>query len=369
MNLKKKVCIFTSVHSWNDVRIYHKQAMSLSAFYDVELHAVADFNYKDVKGIKIYGLPRYSERGRRPLLWWLLLKRAIKSHADVYHFHDPELIPVGLLIKLLTRKPVIYDVHEDYPAAILSKEWIPAYMRGFIAWVFSIFEKGAALILDRIVAATPDIGRKFPLKKTVLLRNLPIISLIDGIEDAAVYKQKPAVIYAGGLMRIRGIKEIIEAMDILNGKVELWLFGEWDDEEYRQKCMSLNGWKYVKYFGFKPVQDVYRYMKHADIGLSVLYPVPNYLNSLPVKAFEYMACGLPMLMSDFNYWKEVFGKCAIFVNPYDPLTIADGIQYLLSDTNMSRQLGLNGRELVSSEYSWEAESNKLFEMYRQITEP
>jgi glycosyltransferase involved in cell wall biosynthesis len=107
-------------------------------------------------------------------------------------------------------------------------------------------------------------------------------------------------------------------------------------------------------------------MKSADIGLSILHPIKNYVTCLSTKAYEYMFCGIAMVLSDFPLWKEIFNQCALFVNPYDPRDIADKIKYLLDNPEAARRLGAKGRELVTTEYNWNAEGKKLTEFYAKI---
>jgi len=362
-----KVCILTTVHPAFDTRIFYKECKTLAkAEYEVYLIVTYD-KERIVDGIHIIPLPMKRGRFYRFLVKdFIALKKAIKLNAKVYHFHDPELIFVGLILKFM-RKKVIYDVHEDVPKQILNKEWIGnLFIRKFTATVFNIFEQFGASRFDGIVAATDDIANKFNPKKTILLRNFPILELVDKADPVNIDENKFVVIYAGGLTRIRGIKEIVQAMEYLNGKAELWLLGKWESEGFEKECKSLKGWQYTKYLGFKKTEEVYGYMKKSDVGIATLYPVENYLNSLPVKAFEYMACDLPMVMSNFPYWQEVFKDCALFANPKDPKDIASKTEYLLKNPDIAKKLGKRGRRLIEKEYSWEAESKKLLSLYKEL---
>jgi glycosyltransferase involved in cell wall biosynthesis len=362
-----KVCHLSSAHSPFDDRIFHKEAKSLSkAGYDIAI--IAQHNKEEtLDGVRIIPLPKPSNRFERMTKTsWKLFRLALKQKAAIYHFHDPELIPIGVVLKILGKK-VIYDVHEDYPKQILYKEWIGSYIfRKIASVVFGIFEKFSVKTFNSVVAATPDIAKNFPEDRTMTLKNLSILELIDKAEPDNHKVDKPVIIYAGGISKIRGIAEIIQAMEFIGDRAEFWILGKWTSQEYRNYCESLPGWKHTRDLGFVPLGQVYEYMKKATIGASILYPVKNYITSLPVKAYEYMACSLPMVMSNFPYWEQIFGECALFADPYSPKEIADKIMYLVDNPDKARQLADKGRQLVVDEYNWENESKKLLELYEGL---
>jgi glycosyltransferase involved in cell wall biosynthesis len=362
-----KVCHLTSVHPPFDVRIFHKEAKTLArAGYTVVLIAGDSPEGKTLEELKIISLPEPKNRFQRMTKTvYHLFRLALKEKADVYHFHDPELIPVGLMFKVLGKK-VIYDVHEDVFENILVKKWTGSTaIRKIISVLFRGLEKFGCVFFDRVITVTSAIAEKFPARKTIVLRNFPAVEMIDKSNfTEQVHKRKPAIIYTGGLSKNRGIGEIIQAMEFVGEKAELWILGKWESKEFRNHCESLKGWKYTKYLGIVPLDKVYEYMKVADVGISILYPIKNFITSLPIKAFEYMACSLPMVMSNFPYWQEIFGECALFVNPYDAEDIAGKILHLLDNSNEAKKLGDKGRELVEKEYNWELESKKLVQLYR-----
>jgi glycosyltransferase involved in cell wall biosynthesis len=362
--MKKRVCILTTAHQANDVRIFFKECRSLvEAGYEVYLIA-SHHKEETVDGVKIIPLNTREDRAYRFLVkGWKALWKAIMLRADIYHFHDPDLIFGGVILKLLGKK-VIYDVHEDVPKDILSKEWIGSKgVRRFVSLVFGAILKFSCLFFDRIIAATPSISKGFSQNKTITLRNVPNVSLIDSIKPEPFIKAKPSVIYAGGLTKIRGISEIIKAMEILDGLVELWLLGWWEDADYERECRNSSGWKHVKYFGARELTQTYSIMKQADIGIVNFLAIPNSIESLPNKAFEYLNCSLPVIMSEFTYWKDIFGNCAVFVDPTKPDNIAKNIKALVENHQQRTELILEGRKLIENEYSWESESKKLIELY------
>ncbi len=361
---ENKVCIITTVHAPFDGRIFHKEGKSLQKKgHNVTLIAPHSGD-ETVDGIKIVALPKAANRFMRIFgLGTISLFLALREKADIYHFHDPELLVMGLLLKMFSGKKIIYDVHEDYSAAIHNKYWLPPFLRSTVALMFDIVENLCAGSFDGIIAATPEIARKFPALKTFVIRNLPVYEMIYKTSPLNIKKGKPVLIYAGSLSYIRGIKEIIQAAGLLEGMVQLWLIGEWETEEYKNECEMLRGWQFVSYFGIKKLNEVYAYMKTADIGLHCIYQLPRYQKGLPIKYFEYMACGIPAILSGSNYWEELFHNCALFVDPRSPEDIAEKVMRLISDKGLREGLIENGKKLIDGEYNWETESRSFLESY------
>jgi glycosyltransferase involved in cell wall biosynthesis len=363
----KKVCHITTVHSLNDDRIFYKECKSLKKEGYNVFFIVKNQGDKSIEGINIIGLKNYHSRIQRIIFGSIeAFRKALKTNSDLYHFHDPELIIVGILLKILGKK-VIYDIHEDVPAQILNKNWLGSKtIRKLVSFIINIFEHLGVSIFDGIITVTPDISKRFNKKMKVTIRNLPILKLIDQYKPINIIKEKQIVIYSGALTKIRGIKEIITAMENLGEKAELWLLGEWEDNKYRNECEKLSGWNYCKYFGLIPFGEHYKYIKISDIGLVNFLPFPNHETALPNKPFEYMACSIPVIMSNFAFWQKIFKNNAIFVDPNNSKEISYAINELLENPKRREKLGKNGKELIKNELSWEKEEIKLLEFYKNI---
>jgi glycosyltransferase involved in cell wall biosynthesis len=303
---------------------------------------------------------------------YAVYKAALRVNARLYHFHDPELISIALLLKL-HRKLVVFDVHEDYSADLLSKAWL---RYNFIRMLFGSLaiwlEKLAGVVFDGIVTVTPDLGKRFPASKTEVIRNFPMINLIDKAPSAEIVKPYATTVFvlaaghAWGLTRDRCIKELVSAIGSLESERELWLIGNWESGDFQSECSLLKGFERCKCLGFLPLQSVYGYMKCADVGLALFRPEEGFLGRIPVKAFEYMATSLPMIMSDFPLWRDLFHECALFVNPLDARDIAEKMTMLTNDIELRRKLGRAGRRLVERKFSWETEVTKLDSLYRRL---
>lgn len=360
-----KVCHISTAHPPFDVRIFHKECVSLAkAGYDVSLVVTHD-KEEIVDGIKIVPLPQSKGRLHRMFIkTHFAFYRSLKTKSKIFHFHDPELIGLGILFKLLGKK-VIYDSHENVSSQIESKKWLGnSLSRKIVKGGFRAIEKFGIYLFDSVISVTPEIVEYLSPKKGVLLRNYPIVSIIDQAPIHEAKTDKPVLIYVGGLTKIRGIKELCESVHIANNKTELWLVGPWESPEFEAECMANK--EGIRYWGIKPLREVYPFIKRADIGFVTLYPEKNYLNSLPIKAFEYMACSKPMIMSNIPYWENKFNGSAVFVNPTSPQEIAEKIDLLIASKERLQELGAHGKSEVDAKYSWEAESQKLINLYKSI---
>lgn len=363
-----KLVHLTSVHPRYDIRIFHKMCNSLAKkkFFEVNLIVADGKGDEKQDNINILDVGKPKSRMNRLIKTRRnILKKAIELNADIYHFHDPELIPVGLKLKRLGKK-VIYDVHEDVPRQILTKPYLNPITRPIISKTFEIYENYASKKFDAIITATPHIRDRFLEinKNTIDINNFP--KLEELYEPVSWENRKNEICYIGGISRIRGIVELVKALEYID--TTLHLAGNFESEKLKKEVMSLPGWKKVKYYGFVDRKEIKRILKFVKIGVVTLHPTINYLDSLPIKMFEYMSAGIPVVASKFPLWQNIVEKnrCGICVDPQNPKEIAKAINYLLSNDNASKEFGKNARNLVETKYNWEKEEKKLFAIYRSL---
>lgn len=364
----------TTVHLPFDNRILYKECRTLcDNGYKVSIiaqHAKAESVY----GAEIIPLPFAKNRVQRicGLVPAAFLK-SMKLNADIYHIHDPELLAAGLLLKLLKRKPVIYDVHEDYKKQILIKEYIPAFMRRGIAAVFDLTEKLFSRFFDGIIAADENIAKKFrSLKNIVTVLNYPLRDMACPNRDEGAFLKNGTftLVYVGKITEMRGITQVARALEIIpNDKnIKFKLCGRICPEGYERELRKLKAWERIEYAGWMKPTDIAEILHECDIGISCLLPAPNYLESVPTKLFEYMMAALPVIASNFPALKEIVDvyKCGLTVDPLIPDEIAGAIEYLIAHPREARAMGENGRRIVSKKFSWESEKVKLMEFYGNI---
>lgn len=359
-----RICHLSTVHGPFDARIFHKECRTLASAGHEVFFVVPHGRDEESSGVRILALPVPGNRAvRMSYTMAAAFFRVLSTGAQVVHFHDPELIFLAAVFRLLG-KTVIYDVHEDVPKDILDKEWVGSLaVRKAVAFVAGAVEKFAArFVFDAVVAATPFIGSKF--KRCFVIRNLPILSLAEEFEAVKVADGgPPLIVYSGGLTRIRGVRNMISAMEHVAGRARLLLMGEWEDEDFRRECEALAGYRHAIYAGFIPYGKHFAHIRSGIAGIINFLPLPNHEDALPNKPFEYMACGLPTVMSDFRYWREVFRPCAVFADPNDPRDIAAKIISIVDNAKLRKYLSDNSSRMIAGEYSWEAESSRLIEFY------
>lgn len=362
----KRICHMTSAHDSRDVRIFHKECVSLSkAGYDITV--VVPGKSFDKDGVKVRGVSRrFNSRLYRMLFMArLVYKKALAVDADIYHFHDPELLPYALKLKR-RKKLVIYDSHEDVPRQILAKTWIPFKMRTFVSRTYEAYEKRISRKLDYIVTATEHIANIFKKYgcKAGSVKNYPLLTDIQ-CNNEDYLKRDRILCYAGGVTEQRGITQLVTAMEHLDA--ELQIAGA-IEQDYKKELEKLPGWSKVKLLGYLNRSEINDLYNRSAVGLVVLKNTPNHWNALPIKMFEYMASGIPIVASDFPVWKNIVehSNCGITVEPEEVTKIEAAVNELLTDREHAFELGKNGRDAICNDYNWGIEEKKLINIYSQI---
>lgn len=365
-----KVTHLTSVHPRYDTRIFHKMCLSLLAQDSLQVNLVVADGKGDeiVSGLQIFdvGVGNGKIIDRITKVVNKVFRKAEELDSDIYHLHDPELIFIGL--KLLNRgKLVIFDSHEDLPKQILGKHYLPFFAKFSLSLIIPFFEKIFLKRYSGIIAATPYIRDKF-LKinsNTIDINNFPIIQ--DSFVPHRWKDKDREICYVGGIDRSRGIYEIVESLKFIDGIV-LNLAGNFKQEEDRVSLMNQFTWPMVVEHGYLSKDEVNLIYQRSKIGLVTLHPQSNYIESLPVKLFEYMEAGLPIVASDFPIWRKIIEEadCGICVDPLNPKQISEAITFLLENDDCARNMGENGRRVILEKFNWDIERKKLLNFYEHL---
>lgn len=365
-----KICHLTSVHPRYDTRIFVKECKSLAnAGFDTYLIVADGKGDETIDNVKILDVGR-REKNRIKRIFATskkILQKALEIDADLYHFHDPELMIIGK--KLLKKgKKVIYDVHEDAPRQILTKHYVNKNFSKIFSCCYEKFEHKNAKKLSAIVCAEPVTSKRFEKinKNTIEVKNFPILE--EFTNNQVWEKRKNNICYIGAISAIRGIKEIVKALEKVDTK--LLLAGTFISQELEEEVKSLPGWQKVIYYGFVGRKEIAEILSSVKIGLVTLHPIPKYLEAYPVKMFEYMAAGVPILASDFELYKNILNdaKCGETVDPYNVEQIAEKLNFMLKNDEMLKQMSMNGRKAAEEKYKWETDEKKLVNLYKKLLE-
>jgi glycosyltransferase involved in cell wall biosynthesis len=361
---------FSSVHQVGDVRIFLKECRSLAAAgYRVTL--VARGEKSDVvDGVRRIGLSHSSSGGRigRMVLGTVKVARqAWRQNADLYHFHDPELLPVGLLFRI-SGKRVIYDAHENIRDQIVSKPYIPAWARKPLSKLVGLIEDFAIRRFDGVVTATPRIAETLQTANTVTAANYPVAEEI-AYQTGEVSRNLEKIVFVGGFTFIRGAREMVEAIELVNQQrpCKLVICGVMP-AAVRSEVENLPGWEFVEDLGWQERDRTQSQMAAAACGLCVFHPEPNHVEAVPNKLFEYMAAGLPVVASNFPFWRQFVEDVGsgVMVDPLNPQSIADAILEIISNPARVTAMGAAGSDAVKSQFKWDAESEKLLALYSTV---
>lgn len=375
-----KVVHLTSTHLADDARVFAKECVGLArAGYDVSL-VIPDNRFVTTDGqpvrrqdVNIVALKRKPGLLARLLATTpAVLLTGLKLKADVYHFHDPELIPGALVLRLLGKR-VIYDVHEDLPRDILTRTWIPQVLRPPIAALAEFVEWVAGRAMSGVVAATPTIAKRFPRSKTVLVQNFALFTEFKGEfggETAIPFAERRGVAFAGTICADRCAVEMVDAMARLPGapQATMLLAGSFETSTLRARMQDSPGWPRVDYRGRVDRAGVQRLLGESRVGLALYYPTQNYFDTQPVKLYEYLAAGIPVITADFPYHRGIVEKhgCGLCVAPTDAQAIAEAIQWMFDHAQEAEAMGRRGREAVKACYNWANEERELMKLYDRV---
>ena len=364
----KRICHITSVHSANDVRIFYKECLSLSKEYEV--FEIAPNTQDTVKqGIHIAGVTLPHSRWTRPLFLSRVLRKALEINAEVYHLHDPELISLGLKLKRRGKK-VIFDSHEDVPMQLLTKEYLPNYIRKPLSAIYAKHERNCLKHYDALVTVTPTIlDRLLTInQRSVMVTNYPPY---HDVPRSIPTDNIPRVCFAGGVDKSYMHHCIVSSLP--QTRVRYQLAGNCPFPYYLDDLKKIDGWKQVDYLGVVPPEDVEKIYAKSDIGLVLLDYLPNagyHRGTLGVlKLFEYMMAGLPVIATDMEIWKDIVegNHCGICIDPHDSNAIAKSINYIIDNPNEAKLMGKNGKRAVREKYNWSTQEEILLKLYSELT--
>ncbi|WP_416147720.1 glycosyltransferase [Salipaludibacillus sp. HK11] len=371
MSDKGKVVHISTVHHPMDPRIMLKECQSLAKMgFDVTLVVKETEGVPtELSGVKLIFLKKYHRRFLSMFLSPIeAYRKAKKLEADYYHFHDPELLPVGRMLKT-KNNTVVYDVHEDYESGIVTRDYFNKAIRLGLSKIYKMIERVTVNPM-KVVLAEKYYQEKYPNGTCIL--NYP---KVDDQKLAKVDRNlsgKHHLLYTGNVTEDRGalLHAILPALDPtirvhLIGKCSSNLYGAMKSiaGEHADR-LSVTG---IDQFITKDIIDNTYKQDCWLAGVAIFPDSDHYRRKELTKFFEYMLAGLPIICSGFPMWKEFIDKyqCGITVDPDNKEEMKRAITYLKENPLEAKKMGENGRIAVLKELNWEAEATKLKDVYLQ----
>lgn len=358
------------MHVPSDTRILYRECATLAAAgYEVVLVAT-EGKVSLPPGVRLHTVPAPRNRVERMLRTvWDIYRAAVEERADVYHFHDPELMGIGLLLRLRGAR-VVFDVHEDIPYDIADKPWIAAPLRRPVAGLAAMALRTLQRCYSAVVTATPAIARRFRHRHVVVVHNYPALDELG--EPAEIeFSQRPrSVVYVGSITELRCAEEMVRAMAsaAIPPDVRLRLAGSFETDALESRLHSMPGWDRVDYVGYCQRSRMQALLSSVRAGLLLFRPAANHDEAIPNKLFEYLAAGLPVIISNTMQCCSIVREheCGLVVDPADVESIARAILFLIDNPAAAQAMGERGRMLVRERFQWTSEANKLTKLYAEI---
>ena len=365
-----KITHLTSAHIRYDTRIFIKMCSSLAKNenYEVSL-VVADGKGDEVKNdVNIFdvGAKSGGRISRMTTTVSKVFQKAKELKSDIYHLHDPELIPIGLKLKKMGKK-VIFDIHENTDLQILEKDWIPFVLRKSLSYIFRQYEDYACKKFDLLIMPQEAMYQKYnKLAKTIVIGNFP--NKIEKFDLSLKNYSKFNLLYSGGISKARGLfnmLNLIKELNQLDTSYKLILAGKMN-ENLLEKAKQHYGWNNTEYLGMLSKEDIYKVYAKNSVGLILFNNVGQYFMAYSLKLFEYMQNGMYVIMPNFGDWVDFNGtyEVGLNVDTTDAKKTAKEIHLL--NTEGLRKVGKNNIQKVDKYFSWESQEIKLFKIYEEI---
>jgi glycosyltransferase involved in cell wall biosynthesis len=242
-------------------------------------------------------------------------------------------------------------------------------MRWLLAKATGLFEGAATQVFDAVVAATPHIAEMFPARKTFVVFNYPQFEEFTNPGSLPLADRAPDFTYIGGIARVRGIEEMVAAFaETADPRIHFRLAGPFLEPGLEAALVASPGWSRVRYHGWLSRKQIADLCDEVLAGLVVLQPIKRYMHSLPIKLFEYMSAGLPVIASDFPLWRKIIERhrCGILVNPTNPRDIAKAMDWVVTHRQEAAEMGARGRQAVLTEFNWGYATGQLLACYKQV---
>jgi glycosyltransferase involved in cell wall biosynthesis len=373
-----------------DIRIEKEAKSLIEAGHEIHLITRNQKNFpveENVYGIQVHRLPFYQHRRVSiPLffnpVWTAKVKKIVRQNQiDVIHVHDLPLASLGISVARKFKIPVVYDMHENYPAVMeIWRKKSLAHLTIRNPKFARLLDRHCQKRADRIVVVVDEqrdnlIAQGIAPEKIYVVSNTVDFNQITEFKpDSGIlqkYKDNFVLLYFGGFSRDRnletpilGIKPLIHPIPNL----KLVLVGS-DTSEYAAELKSLVAENklenFVEFVDWVPFERVASYITAAKIGVD---PRPDYFcnnTTIPHKIFQYMSLGLPLVVSDAKPMARIIREAhsgEVFKSK-DPTAFAAAVRTIYYS---KIAYGQNGIKIIKEKYNWKNSSFELLKLYQSL---
>lgn len=392
-----KVCIVATENYLYDSRMYWKEACSLKKHgYDVTCIVMSDINEEETgitdQGIKYFKFKSYPNKlfnsFNIPLMHEYTFSKETfdrifeitrRENFDIYHLHGLySLLLIDRLKNFNSKAKIIYEDREFYPDAIRDyneTKGINTINKYLYSYYMDFWEIIKSYKSDHVIVTDKNIYKRFKNRlgknKVDIVYNFTNIEPIHNVNyEEKIYD----IIYCGGVTKLRGIFQVVKAINLAKNdgyNLKFLLIGPLDDkfkDELLKYIDENNLDENVDILGRVDFSELPKYLEKSKIGIVTLLPIPKYEKNIPMKQFEYMAYGLPIVGSDLQPIREFTGESnsGILVNPINEKEIWEAIKILLKNKSIYYELSSNGMKVVKEKYNWKYSEDKLISIYNRL---
>lgn len=356
-----KICHLSTAHQYNDVRVFKKECMSLAQDGYSVSYIVPHENDELINGVSIIAIKRDMSKFKRVFVQpFRVLLKALKVKANVYHFHDFELWPIAIILRILGYQ-VIADIHEDVPGQLKQRKWVPERLKQPLSWLAAAIENNASRFVSGIVVADSELNKRFSQYNPCvsLVRNYPIF--VELPEPEA--KDDFTVFSLGGVFDERCANTLLTASNLVSD-VSIEIAGgialTYEDLSWQSD--------HCKYLGRLSFDDSQKLYANSDVLVVMFSDAPNHQDIKSNRLFESMYAGKPVIVSDLPKWIDFINQyqCGLTVSPNSAQDLSVAINWLKDNPKASKKMGENGRKAVYQHFSWDSEKNALLSLYKTI---
>lgn len=354
----------TSVHPRYDTRIFHKHAVFAAASgYSVSMLVNDQHPNEMMNNVSIISTNWVFQSKFKRILYSVFLFpfKSLKIKSNLYIIHDPELIPCGLILKLLGKK-VIYDIHEDYHLIHSQKNTFLSSVLGiFYKLVSNFFVRqidGVFVVNDRLESQYGSIARHL-----VLVPNFPIIDKVKPISKS-LDDGNLKIIFAGGITEDWNVSLISNILSELED-VEFHIAGK--SNHYLDSILD-NHYANLIYHGHLMHDEVLDLMVQMDMGMAISSSIQLQGEGSigNTKVFEYLAAGLAVIVNDNKVWREIIKDNNVGFVLDGIEDISHVINSIKHNKDALKEMKLKAQKIIAEKYNWDKTFLNVVNMYEDI---